>query len=179
MRYSIVRPSNPLLALGLLAILGCTPVGFPPHAEWVTHTTQDGRVSASFPRTPKTSTATENSSTGPVEIELIGVERGATALMIGVTPLKFGVDESAIDGVLNASRDAAFPNGEFLERGDIDLSGYPGKSSLVRDEAGHFARTRICVIPDEPTLVQVMCIGPREFVDSPDALFFLDSVSIK
>lgn len=178
MRIRNVAIPTFLLAVGMLTFFGCKPVGLPPHAQWAKHSSNDGSVTAFFPNAPITSTRTENTSKGSIDIELFGCEMRSSALIIGVSPLESALDDSEINFVLDSARDDAFPDGEFLEREDIQLSGCPGKASLVKDKDIQFARTRIYYVPHGPTLVQVMCLGSLEFVNGSDAKFFLDSVTI-
>ena len=166
-----------VICFGVLT--GCAPQEIPPHAEWRTFRTDNGKITAMFPFTPIEETQVEATVLGMLNVKLVGYESRDEALLLSYVTYPADPSLFDVDACLEACCTGAFPNGTFLEKSDRELSGYPGKASLVRDEGDMYARTHICLDPAGPTLVQLMCVGSLEFVNGSDARFFLDSVTVE
>lgn len=165
----------------LIGLAGCGQKGLPPHANWIAHTSPDGRVSVKFPFTPKEQTETVQSALGKLEIKITMHESGNTAFM--VSDLTYPVPPDQYDakvGLEGAAEGAATNvNGTILSNDDIEGFGFAGKEIVIKAPQGLFIRGRIYIDPAGPTLFQAQCIGTRELIDGPDAKAFFDSLKIE
>jgi hypothetical protein len=153
----------------------------PPHSEWTKVTSDDGRVSALFPRPPKTQSQTVDTAIGKLDIKMTIYESGSNAFL--TSHMTYPVDPAEYDvaaGLDGAAQGAAQNvKGTIVENDDIEAFGFPGKSLLVSAPQGAFVRGRIFIDPAGPTLFQAQVVGTRAAVDGPDAKAFLDSLTIK
>lgn len=172
---------DPIVLFCLLGALGCGNAGLPPHSEWTKVTSEDGRVSALFPRQPKSQSQTVDTALGKLNIKMTIYESGNNAFL--TSHMTYPVDPSQYDVAagLNGAAQGAAQNvkGTIVEDDDIEGFGFPGKSLLVSTPQGAFVRGRVFIDPAGPTLFQAQVVGSRADVDGPDAKAFLDSLSIK
>jgi hypothetical protein len=172
---------NLIVLFCLLGALGCGNSGMPPHSEWTKVTSDDGRVSALFPRPPKTQSQTVDTAIGKLDIKMTIYESGSNAFL--TSHMTYPVDPAEYDvaaGLDGAAQGAAQNvKGTIVENDDIEAFGFPGKSLLVSAPQGAFVRGRIFIDPAGPTLFQAQVVGTRAAVDGPDAKAFLDSLTIK
>lgn len=168
-----------LLCVG--AVTGCGNSALPPQSEWTTVTSEDGRMSALFPRPPKYQNQSVDSALGKLDIKITMYESGSNAFLI--SHMTYPVDPSEYDvqaGLAGASQGAAQNvKGTILEDNDIVASGFPGKSILISTPEGAFVRGRIFIEPAGPTLFQAQVVGTRAAIDGPNTSAFLDSVTLK
>lgn len=170
-----------LVLFCLTGALGCGNAGLPPQSEWTKVTSDDGRVSASFPRPPKTQSQNIDTAIGKLNIKMTIYESGNNAFL--TSHMTYPVDPEQYDvaaGLDGAAQGAAQNvNGTIVENDDIEGFGFPGKSLLVSTPQGAFVRGRVFIDPAGPTLFQAQVVGSRADVDGPDAKAFLDSLAIK
>jgi hypothetical protein len=144
-------------------------------------TSEDGRVSALFPRPPKTQSQSVDTKIGKLEIKMTIYESGSNAFM--TNHMTYPVDPSQYDVAagLNGAAQGGAQNvkGTIIENDDIEAFGFPGKAILISAPNGAFVRGRIFIDPAGPTLFQAQVVGTRAAVDGPDAAAFLDSVTFK
>lgn len=170
-----------VLLVAAVGLCGCGDSGLPPHSEWIKVASDDGRVSALFPRQPKIQTQSVDSPIGTLEIKLTIYEAGSNAFL--TNHMTYPLDPSQYDvaaGLAGAAQGAAQNvKGTILEDDDIEAFGFPGKSLLISTPEGAFVRGRIFIDPAGPTLFQAQVVGTRAAIDGPDTAAFLDSFSIK
>lgn len=168
-----------LLCLGV--VTGCGNSGLPPQSEWTKVTSDDGRVSALFPRPPESQSQSVDTALGKLDIKITMYESGSNAFL--TSHMTYPVDPAEYDvqaGLSGASQGAARNvSGTILEDKDIEAFGFPGKSILISTPQGAFVRGRIFIDPAGPTLFQAQVVGTRAAIDGPDTAAFLDSVTLK
>ena len=177
---TLSKPIATILLLGsFIAMSGCG-AQLPPQSEWVSFTTTDGKVTASFPKQPTITTQSVDSPIGKLDFVITMADYGSKAFLIN--HLTYPVDPSQYDVAvgLNGAAQGAAQNvqGTLEEDEDITLLGFPGKSLLVKTPQGLWVRGRICIDPAGPTLYQIQCVGPQDFVNGSVAKEFLDSLAI-
>jgi len=181
MQQSRRNSMNLILLLCLFGTFGCGNAALPPHSEWTKVTSEDGRISALFPRPPESQNKSLDSEIGKLDFEMTVYESGTSVFI--TTQLTYPIDPSQYDveaGLDGAAQGAAQNvNGTLLENDDIEAFGFPGKSLLISAPQGIFLRGRVFIDPAGPTLFQAQVGGTRAVVDGPDAAAFLDSLTLK
>jgi hypothetical protein len=174
-------PMVVVLLVGIGGPSGCGDSGLPPQSEWTKVTSDDGRVSALFPRPPKTQSETVDTAIGKLTFKVKLYESKNCSFVIN--HMTVPVDPSQYDvaaGLAGAAKGAAQNvKGTILEDDDIEAFGFPGKSVLISAPQGAFVRGRIFIDPAGPTLFQAQVVGTRAAVDGPDTTAFLESLTIK
>ena len=170
-----------LMLLAVLgAVAGCNQA-MPPQGEWISFTSDDGRVSAKFPKAPTKTTQTAPSAIGSLTITMNIVESRTYSFM--VSHLTYPVDPSDYDATagLEGAVEGAATNvgGKILTQTDIEQSGFAGKEVLIHGKDDIFAKVRMYIDPNGPTLFQGLAVGSKEMVNGPDATFFLESMTVK
>jgi hypothetical protein len=177
---TLSRHAACLLLLCTFSVVSGCAKPLPPQSEWVAFTTSDGKVTARFPQQPTTTTQSIDSAIGKLDFQITMTDYGSKAFLIN--HLTYPVDPSQYDvalGLAGAAEGAAQNvNGTLEENDDITLSGFPGKSLLIKTPQGAFVRGKICIDPAGPTLIQIQCVGPKDFVDGADARGFLESLKV-
>ena len=181
MQLSRWLPVAVLLLVGIGVICGCGKSGLPPQSEWTKVTSDDGRMSALFPRPPKTQSETVDSTIGKLTIKMTIYEAGNDAFLINHMTYPLDPSQYDVDAGLAGAAQGAAQNvkGTILEDDDLEAFGFPGKSLLISTPEGAFVRGRIFIDPAGPTLFQAQVVGTRAAVDGPDTSAFLDSLTIK
>lgn len=171
----------PIVLFSLLGALGCGNTGLPPHSEWMKVTSEDGRVSALFPRPPKSQSQDIDTAIGKLNIKMTIYESGNNAFLTSHMTYPVDPDDYDVAAGLDGAAQGAAQNvkGTIVENDDIEGFGFPGKSLLVSTPQGAFVRGRVFIDPAGPTLFQAQVVGTRADVDGPDAKAFLDSLAIK
>ena len=88
MQLSRWLPVVVLVLVGIGVICGCGKSGLPPQSEWTKVTSDDGRMSALFPRPPKTQSETVDSKIGKLTIKMTIYEAGNDAFLINHMPIR-------------------------------------------------------------------------------------------
>lgn len=170
-----------VLLVGIGGICGCGELGLPPQSEWTKVTSDDGRVSALFPRPPRTQIETVDTSIGKLIIKITIYEAENSAFLINHMTYPLDPSQYDVDAGLAGAAQGAAQNvkGTILEDDDLEAFGFPGKSLLISTPDGAFVRGRIFIDPAGPTLFQAQVVGTRAAVDGSDTAVFLDSLTIK
>ena len=167
-----------LVCLGGFA--GCNQA-IPPQGEWVSFKSSDGKVDAKFPFKPKEKTEVANSPIGMLTVKMQLVETRKAAFI--VSHLTYPVDPSEYDanaGLAGAVEGAAANiSGTIVQSTDIEQSGFPGKEVLIRGKDDIYAKVRMYIDPNGPTLFQGLAVGDKEFAEGADTAFFLDSFKVQ
>ena len=170
-----------VLLVGIGCLCGCGKSGLPSQSEWTKVTSDDGRISALFPRPPETQSQTVDTAIGKLTIKMTIYESGNNAFLIN--HMTYPIDPAEYDvaaGLAGAAQGAAQNvKGTILEDDDLEAFGFPGKSLLISAPQRAFVRGRIFIDPAGPTLFQAQVVGTRAVVDGPDTAAFLDSLVIK
>ena len=155
-----------------ISALGCRKPDDNPQAEI---TARDSKVSAAFPY-PPSETKTPNSV-----VHHYGSKDGKTALLLnqGSLPREIDLtDVALVAKVLDNGRENGIRSiqGELLSKEDLKLGKYPGQTFDARVSIGIY-RAKVYLTGKE--MIQIVAIGPKEYVDSAEVKKFLDSLKIE
>ena len=144
-------------------------------AEGKKVTTKDGKVSVTFPRQP-----TETKGVNMVMYHIEG-KGGKTAMMLnqGVLPREVDLtDKELVKKVLDGGREGGVRSikGKLLSNKDLKLGKYPGQTFDAEVSIGYY-RARIYLTGKH--MIQVIAIGPKEYVDGAEVKKFLDSLKLE
>ena len=178
---------NNSLRFGLLGLLVLVTAvtgrceDLPAQADWVAFASDDGKVTAQFPKMPTANTQTVNTAIGKLTVKMHIIESDEWSFLIShltypVDPKEYDADEG-LKGAVNGA--AANIGGAIVESANIKQGGFPGKEVLIQGKEGIFVKVRMSIDPQGPTLFQGLVVGSKEFVTSVDAKYFLDSIKVK
>jgi hypothetical protein len=158
-----------------LIVLPCAFGEDKPVTKGVKIATKDGKVSAVFPHKP-----TEKKQ-GDLTLYLHESKDGKSAMLFNQYPLPKEVDltdKALVKKVLDGGREGGIKSikGKYLSKKDLQLGKYPGQT-FDAEVAGSIYRARIYLTGK--SLVQIVVLGPKEFVDSAEVKKFLDSLKLE
>jgi hypothetical protein len=165
----------------LLLVVGALLAGCGQTA-WSEFSSVDGAFSVLMPGTPTEQTQSQDTDLGAIEVHSFTFEQGGVAYLVGYNDLPAAVLEAVTPAVILDSAcggQVEKVNGTLLNKEEIMLGTYPGRDLeiQIQDSTGTSSlRSRTFLIRDR--LYQVMVVGPKGQITSPDTTKFLDSFKL-
>lgn len=128
------------------------------------------------PAQPEKTEQTIKTPQGSIEIRFFTVSAKEGTYVVGVTEHpEAAVPPGQDQGRLDQARDGAVATAKGRLRWEKKrtIEGRPAREFFVATETGHAVKIRL--IADRNRLYQVMVVGSTRFLDSPEAIAFLDS----
>ena len=138
-------------------------------------TSKDGKASAVFPAKPTEKKAGERL------VYLYESKDGKSAMAFNQDAMSKPIDPTdtaLVEKLFTGGRENCIRGikGKLLSKKALKLSAYPGQT-FDAEVTGGIYRSRMYLT--EKSLIQVIVVGPKEFVDGPEAKKFLDSLKIE
>ncbi|HEX5706554.1 MAG TPA: hypothetical protein VFX96_04625 [Pyrinomonadaceae bacterium] len=145
-------------------------------------TVKAGGMSIDMPGKPSRQTQTVQSAGGPVEVHLIGIDRGSEGFMVSHNEFPAVIANALTDTktLLDAGRDGALKNadGKLISERDLTLGGHPGREVVGEVPSKKTAFT-LRVYWVKPHLYQVIYLHPQASAVTADGRKFLDSPRVE
>jgi len=166
------------LRLGFLVVLIAVSAVACSRDETVV--SEDGRFSAVFPGSPKTSSVPVQSGDVTVTMNMVGVENGAASYIVSTVDYPDGtLSRKPVDAAFQSIVDGTVGNvrGTLRSASPITLGEATGREVLIDVTAKDLAvHERIFIVGDR--LYQVMYGGPAGTESAPRATRFLNSFKL-
>lgn len=171
--------SLPLLACGLAACLAADPP-----KGWKTFESKSGGFQIAFPTKPEESKQAIKPMGGGEEVEqiqfIVGQQNGAFLASHQPAPKLAASDAKTISNALDSARDALVRKfeGKVLDSKEVKLDAATGKEVVLDcPKLQGLLRTRMFLTNGR--LYQIIVMGTKDFVASPEADYFLESFKLK
>ena len=161
-------------ALALPLLLGQPP------ASWKSFTSKEGGFSVSLPAIPREKRQTVKGPKGAREVTIFVLEaKGDGSFVVSFSEfspseVKAGSEEKR----LSHARDGAVEStkGKLLHERKITLEGHAGRELWIEKERQGIVQLRLYAVRNR--LYQTLAVGPKEFIESKETGWFLDSFKL-
>lgn len=165
--------------LFLLAVLGCSSL---TGTKW--ETVSEGGITVQMPGKPTKQPQTTQTPLGPININMLMVDKGAEAYMVAYNEFPAAAAARVPDPqiLLNSGRDGALRNvnGKLQSERPVTLGSYPGREIVGEGNTqGKDVVFTARIYWANPRLVQVIYMREKSKAESPDGKKFLDSLKIQ
>jgi hypothetical protein len=151
--------------------------------NWYTYAAKDGTYSAKFPGKPQEEKQTSKTAVGTINPIFVTYGDKAKNQFFLTASAKYPVNPSnydvkkGLEGVRNgiAGKSTVLSEKEISQKD----KGFPGRELILRHQNGTNIRARFYIDPSGQTLYQAMVGSESENLNSPEAIAFLDSLTIK
>ena len=154
-------------------------------ADWVDFTTENGAMSAKFPKEPTTEAQVAPSEIGDIEFSMTTYADESNNQFFMVSSLDYPIkpDEYDVEQGFEGAKNGALQNSgsTLISEESSDRFGIPGKQLVMKnaDQGGELTiRAELYIDPKGPTLHQIMMVVEGDAVDTPEANAFFDSAQI-
>ncbi len=165
--------------LFLLAVLGCSSF---TGTKW--ETVSEGGISVQMPGKPTRQTQTAQTPVGPINVNMLLVDKGAEAYMAAYNEFPAAAAANVPDPqvLLNSGRDGALRNinGKLQSERPVTLGAHPGREIIGEGTTqGKQVAFTARIYWASPRLIQVIYMREKSKSESADGKKFLDSLQIQ
>jgi hypothetical protein len=145
-----------------------------PEEPWHTFETEDGRLQVEFPFKPEIQTSLVPSPLGVLDLRM-GIAQDETRAFV-VTSYRYPVDPADFDTAAALQGGVDGIKGTVQEDEEIEMNGFPGRDLRVENQPGVYTRSRFCIDPGGPTMIQLNVTATNKSeLDSDDVNRFFDT----